>query len=487
MPFRVRCPNPECRRSTVVADEMRGRRARCKKCGTQFVLELSAEAKAAATPAEAAPAAPAASAAPGVGPDQAAGLELAPLPANYVAPFSTLTTASVPTPQASEQAGEEEQIIAGRYRLGRVLGKGNFGLVYHAFDMHLEREVAVKLLHADTASSPEAVSRFQREAKAAARLHHPHIVPVFDAGRHGDNYFLVAAYVEGQTLDKLLPETGVEPRRAVTWVLQLLDALQAAHQQGVLHRDVKSGNLIIDTADRLHLMDFGLAGWTQDQDHARLTQAGAFMGTPAFTAPEQARGEHTAVGPWSDVYSTGVVLYQLLTGHVPFEGPLARVIYQVLEEPAPSPLIHKPDLDRELERICMRALQKDIRRRFQSCQEMAAALRSWLANQPTGPVPLTAARHTSLPPKPQASIATPRDPTRETRRDLREGWPTSRPMPGAGSESATASGRWRDPEKPYPGSSQKAVHWVLIFFGLVTVSLVGLMILLAIMLINRWR
>jgi serine/threonine protein kinase len=460
-----------------VADEMRGRRARCKKCGTQFVLELAEEAEASVMPAPVVPAAAAAV------PDRPAELELAPLPANYVAPFSTLTAAAITT----AQAGEEEQMVAGRYRLGRVLGKGNFGLVYHAFDIQLEREVAVKLLHADTAASPEAVSRFQREAKAAARLHHPHIVPVFDAGRHGDNYFLVAAYVEGQTLDKLLPETGVEPRRAVTWVLQLLDALQAAHQQGVLHRDVKSGNLIIDATDRLHLMDFGLAGWTQDQDHARLTQAGAFMGTPAFTAPEQARGEHTAVGPWSDVYSVGVVLYQLLTGHVPFEGPLARVIYQVLEEPAPSPLVHKPELDRELERICMRALLKDTRRRYRSCEEMATPLRTWLANQPTGPVPLTAARHTSLPPAPQASITTPRDPTSRTYRDVRGDKPTRRPEPQDFSKPVPASGQWREAEKSQPPPDQTSLHWVLIFFGLVTLSLIGLMILLAIMLINRWR
>lgn len=474
MPFRVRCPNSQCLRSTVVPDEMRGRRARCKKCGTQFVLELVEHVEASTTPAPAAPAAAR---------DRTAELELAPLPANYVAPFSTLSAASVASPQSTQ----EEQIIAGRYRLGRVLGKGNFGLVYLAFDLHLEREVAVKLLHADTAASPEAVSRFQREAKAAARLHHPHIVPVFDAGRHGDNYFLVTAYVEGQTLDKLLPETGVESRRAVTWVLQLLDALQAAHQQGVLHRDVKSGNLIIDAADRLHLMDFGLAGWTQDQDHARLTQAGAFMGTPAFTAPEQARGEHTAVGPWSDLYSVGVVLYQLLTGHVPFEGPLARVIYQVLEEPAPSPLVHKPDLDRDLERICMRALLKDIERRYRSCEEMAAALRAWLAKQPTGPVPLTSERYTSLPPKPQAAITTPRDLTSRTYRDVRGGKPNSRPLPQEVSEPSPEFGRWHDEAKSDAPPSQMSLHWVLVFFGLVTMSLVGLMILLAIMLINRWR
>lgn len=479
MPFRVRCPNTECRRTTVVADEMRGRKARCKKCGTQFVLDPAGEADPATTPKPASPySTPDA-------PERPADVEVAPVPPDFVAPFSTLAAAPVLT------KAEDEEVVAGRYRLGRVLGKGNFGLVYQAYDLHLERDVAVKMLHADAVSSAEAVSRFQREAKAAARLHHPHIVPVFDAGRHGDNYFLVAAYIEGRTVDKLIPPSGVEPRRAAAWTIQLLDALGAAHRQGVLHRDVKTGNIMIDATDRLHLMDFGLAGWTQGQDHARLTQAGAFMGTPAFTAPEQARGDTAAIGAWSDVYSAGVVLYQMLTGHVPFEGQLARVIYQVLEEPAPSPFTHKPDLDPDLERICMRALVKVVSQRYQSSEEMSRALQEWLAGQPVGPVPLQSGKYTSMPATPQASVTTPRGAAQETRRDSKRGKPTPLPLDDTGPVAAKpkTSGRWRETPAPDPAAQAKrrrsGLWLILVLVGIMTVGLLAAFIALAVMLLKH--
>lgn len=477
MPFRVRCPNRECLRTTMVADEMRGRKARCKRCGTQFVLDPAGEAEPVLKPAS-----PLSTPTPS---DRPADIEAVPVPAHFVAPFSTLAA------PALKVETEDEEVVAGRYRLGRVLGKGNFGLVYHAYDLHLERDVAIKILHPDAVSSAEAVSRFQREAKAAARLHHPHIVPVFDAGRHGDNYFLVAAYIEGRTVDKLIPPTGVEPRRAVTWTLQLLDALGAAHRQGVLHRDVKSGNIMIDAADRLHLMDFGLAGWTQGQDNARLTQAGAFMGTPAFTAPEQARGDTAAIGAWSDVYSAGVVFYQLLTGQVPFRGPLARVIYQVLEEPAPSPFTHKPDLDPELERICMRALVKEVSKRYQSCEEMAQALQHWLSNQPSGPTPLQSGKQTPLPATPQSSVATPRFAAQETQREIKRGKPL--PLEDDGDRpnlaKAKASARWRAAAPPAPDKqtlSRRSGLWLIVVMGgLLVGALLTALIALAVMLLKH--
>ena len=451
MPFKVRCPNPECRRSTTVEDELRGRRARCKACGTKFLLVPSEE-DAPAPQFVAQP--PTASAVESTPMEPLADFHDMPPapPQEFPAPFSTLFAAPLPDdPSTSTQVDAE--VVANRYRLGEVLGKGNFGLVYKAYDLHLERTVAVKLLHTDVVNSPEAVSRFQREAKAAARLHHPHIVPVFDAGRHGDNYFLVAAYIEGEALDRSIPAEGIEPRRAAFWTIQLLEALAAAHRQNVLHRDVKTGNIMVDVEDRVHLMDFGLASWNEG-DGARLTQHGAFLGTPAFTAPEQARGDTAAIGPRSDLYSVGVVLYQLLTGHVPFEGQLARVVYQVLQEPAPPPTDHKPDLDPVLVDICMRALAKEPRDRFASCEAMAAELRAWLSDQPTAAYARADLGSGPSLGRPQAAINTPRK--QEALKAPRRDAPARRvePTHGAGEEQEARrtprraprpSGSWRGP------------------------------------------
>jgi serine/threonine protein kinase len=261
--------------------------------------------------------------------------------------------------------------------LRKKLGSGAFGTVYRAYDPRLDREVALKLLRAEALASPKALERFQREARAAARMQHPHIVAVHDFGTHKEQHFLVSAFISGCTLASANPPDGMEVQRAVRLTLQLVEALAYAHQQGVMHRDVKPANIMLDDHDSLYLMDFGLAGWTE-QSSSRLTKAGALMGTPAYMAPEQATGDISRIGPAADLYSAGVVLYELLTGRVPFEGSVAAVVYNAIHTPPPPPSSARAGLDADLEALCLKALAKNPDERFSSGEEMAKALQGWL-------------------------------------------------------------------------------------------------------------
>lgn len=275
--------------------------------------------------------------------------------------------------------------IIGRYAIKRLLGEGAFGKVYHAHDPQLDRDVAIKMLRAETLKSPQAVERFQREARAAAKMLHPRIVPVYDAGQHGKSQFIAQAYIEGSTLDCHIPERGMEPRRAVEIALQLLDALGYAHQMGILHRDVKPVNIMLAAGDQAYLMDFGLAKLVEG-DAARLTQEGAVVGTPAYMAPEQALGNDAAIGPGTDLYSVGVVLYQLLTGRLPFEGPQISLMYNVVHTPAPAPTRFRPELDTFLSQVILKALAKEPAQRFATAEEFRQALKAWMNRQPTLPL-----------------------------------------------------------------------------------------------------
>jgi formylglycine-generating enzyme required for sulfatase activity/serine/threonine protein kinase len=271
----------------------------------------------------------------------------------------------------------ESPTVIERYEVRELLGSGSFGSVYRAFDPWLGREVALKVLRTEMTASPQAVERFLREAKAAAKLDHPHIVAVFDAGRAGDVYYIASAFIKGGTLASAIPESGMEPRRAAELAAQLASALGYAHRQGVVHRDVKPANILLDEQGSLRLMDFGLAGWTQEEC-TRLTKAGAIMGTPAYMAPEQASGDTAQVGPASDLYSAGVVLYELLTGCRPFEEcHPAALMYLIVHEAAAPPSARRPGLDANLEAICLKAMAKKPADRFADGEAMAAALRAW--------------------------------------------------------------------------------------------------------------
>jgi serine/threonine protein kinase len=228
----------------------------------------------------------------------------------------------------------------GRFQVRQRLGAGAFGTVYRAYDPQLDREVAVKVPNSGVLADPRRVERFLREAKAAAQLRHPHIVPVFDAGRDGDTLYIASAFIHGRPLSETTEERGTDFPRAAKLVRELAEALAYAHEQGIVHRDVKPDNILVDDQDRVHLMDFGLAA--RQDETARLTNDGAVMGTPSYMAPEQAVGNTAEAGPAADQYAAGVVLYELLTGKVPFEGPVPVVLHNVIHTPPEPPSKFRP-------------------------------------------------------------------------------------------------------------------------------------------------
>jgi serine/threonine protein kinase len=276
----------------------------------------------------------------------------------------------------------------GPYQIRGKLGAGAFGVVYKGHDPKLARDVAIKILRPESIGSDKHVQRFLREARVVAQMHHEHIVPIFQFEEYEGGYFFASKFIPGQPLAAAIPEKGLEAARAVDILLQLLEALTYAHSQKppVLHRDVKPDNAMLDDEGKLWLMDFGLAGWVGSAE-GRLTRDGGVMGTPSYMPPEQARGNLRLVGPASDQYSAGVVLYELLTGSVPFEGPAEVILHNVKSEPPPSPSQWRPDLDRGLEAICLRALAKNPRDRFADCRAFADALRAWQTSQREPTIP----------------------------------------------------------------------------------------------------
>jgi hypothetical protein len=280
----------------------------------------------------------------------------------------------------------------GRYVIRERVGVGAFGTVYRAYDPQLDREVALKVPHPGTLDDPKRVERFLGEARAAARLHHPHIVPVHDAGCDGTTHFIVAAFIERRTLAHALDQGPLDHRRAAELVRQLAEALAYAHRAGVVHRDVKPANVLLDPDGNAHLADFGLA--SRLDAGGTLTQTGSLLGTPTYMAPELASGSQREPSPAGDQYSLGVVLYELLCGEPPFTGPGPIALYQVVHQELQPPRRRNPRVPAELERICLKALAKDQGRRFASCQDLADALARWL----TAPEPPVRPEPTRKPP-----------------------------------------------------------------------------------------
>ncbi len=268
---------------------------------------------------------------------------------------------------------EASTIIDGRYRVLSRVGSGGMADVLCAEDLQLGRKVALKLLHRRFAADEEFVERFRREASSAAGLQHPNVVSVYDRGSWDDTYYIAMEYLEGRTLKKVIvDEAPLAPERAIDLVTQILKAARFAHGRGIVHRDLKPHNVIVEDATppaRAKVTDFGIA----KAGASDMTQTGSIMGTAQYLSPEQAQGH--AVSGQSDLYSIGIILYEMLTGRVPFEGESAVTIAlkQVNEAPVP-PSHYNPALPPALEAVVLRALEKDPARRFADADEFLAAL-----------------------------------------------------------------------------------------------------------------
>jgi eukaryotic-like serine/threonine-protein kinase len=273
------------------------------------------------------------------------------------------------------------EVIAERYELEELVGTGGMSSVYRARDRLLERYVALKVLHPHYAEDEEYVERFRREARSVAQLSHPHIVTVIDRGEDGGQQFIVFEYVDGENLKQLVERAGPLPtRRAVQLALEIADALTFAHEHGLVHRDVKPQNVLLTPDGDAKVTDFGIAR-SLDVEHG-LTQTGTVLGTSNYLSPEQASGKATTAS--TDVYSLGVVVYELLTAEVPFPGDnFVAVAMKHINEPAPDLLEKRPDVPLRLAAAVDRAMEKDPNHRFATMDEFASELRRCLAELDT--------------------------------------------------------------------------------------------------------
>ena len=293
--------------------------------------------------------------------------------------FDECATAPPPVEPAAIETGPD--VVAGgdnpvparlgRYRVDRLLGRGGFGVVYQGYDEDLERAVAIKVPRRDRLTRPGDAEAYMAEARTVARLEHAPIVPVLDVGRTDDGLcFVVSRFIAGSDLAKQLTAGRPSAGAAASLVATVAEALHYAHTRGLVHRDVKPGNILLDQAGTPYLADFGLA--LREQDYGK---GGGICGTPAYMSPEQANGEGHRVDGRSDIFSLGVVFYELLTGRRPFHGDTMAILDQIVTTEPRPPRQVDDTIAKELERICLKALSKRASERYTTAKDMAEDLR----------------------------------------------------------------------------------------------------------------
>ncbi len=278
-------------------------------------------------------------------------------------------------------------LFADRYRLERKLGSGGMADVWLAEDQELGRHVAVKILHERYANDEQFVERFRREATHAAGLSHPNIVSIYDRGVAAGSYYIVMEYIEGRTLKELIVTRGPCPVPvAISYTRQILAALRYAHKNGIIHRDIKPHNVLVDREGRVKVADFGIAR----AGASEMTEAGSIVGTAQYLSPEQARG--APVDESSDLYSTGIVLYELLTGTVPFTGETpVEIAMKHLSQTPEAPSARRPDIPHDLDLVVLRALAKEPAERYRTAAELDRDLELVARGDPVGAETATAA------------------------------------------------------------------------------------------------
>lgn len=276
----------------------------------------------------------------------------------------------------------KEKILANRYRLTEQIGIGGMAIVYRAVDLRTGHNVAVKVLRPEYNEDSEFISRFQREAEAASKMTHHNIVNLLDVGMDGENRYLVMEYVQGKTLKTVIQERGkLSPALAGQIAIRILSALEHAHRNGIVHRDIKPQNILVHADGHIKVADFGIA---RIANSSTLTKGDNVMGSVHYFSPEQAKGEGASAT--SDLYSTGVVLYEMLTGRVPYDGdnPVAVAMQHLHATPVPIQNL-APDVPPALVRVCMKAMEKNPAMRYQTARDMAADIRAALENRPERP------------------------------------------------------------------------------------------------------
>lgn len=270
----------------------------------------------------------------------------------------------------------EPGALFGPYRILELLGQGGAGTVFKALDTRLDRMVALKTLAPYLSLDQDKVARFQQEARIIAQIKHPRIVSVYEVGEEPLNYFTME-YVEGEPLNAFRRRHDPSPHRSARMVAEVANALSAAHERGIIHRDVKLSNIMVDKLHLPRLTDFGTAKFVESEQP--MTRTDAMVGTPCCMAPEQIDSSLGSIDARSDVYGLGAVLYELLSGHPPFSGSPVRVMWQAIHMEPLDPCVVRSGIPKKLARICLKALAKDKQRRFSSAREMEHAILEWSA------------------------------------------------------------------------------------------------------------